>query len=128
MRDRNGWLQTAQRMGPADQLAREVRILRGHPAFGGDAVAVVLAAIKAGPADGAAMCHQGSRQPVQLGTVADSGQLRQAIVQRPAELGMLGHLQANLDSQCAVALVVVAALPGGVLDAAGVGDPMRRLV
>jgi hypothetical protein len=29
--DRNGWWQTAQRMGPAAQLAREVRILRGHP-------------------------------------------------------------------------------------------------
>jgi hypothetical protein len=31
--DRNGWLQTVQRMGPAAQLAQEVRILSGQGAF-----------------------------------------------------------------------------------------------
>jgi hypothetical protein len=74
------------------------------------------------------MRHQGSRQPVQLGTVAGRGYLRQAVVQRPAELAMLADRQANLDSQRSVALVVVAALPRGVFDPTCMSDPMRRLV
>ena len=49
-------------------------------------------------------------------------------MQCPAKLRILGDLQANLDGQCSVALVVVAALPGRAFDPAIVGDSVRRLV
>jgi hypothetical protein len=56
--DRSGWRQTAQKMGPADQLAREGADLARARAFGGDAAVVVFAAIGAGPADAPAMRHK----------------------------------------------------------------------
>jgi hypothetical protein len=73
--DRNGSLQTAQRMGPAAQVYRRRSCsLTRVGAFSRDAVVVVLAAIGAGPAGAPAMRHQGSGQPVQLGTVAGGGE------------------------------------------------------